>query len=173
VSDAYLDRAREQEHRGFYLDPIRIVEGHATRKTPTTPCITLYRALAQQLEDITAGVQLPADFAAEPGPAAWEARFEVHRAMQRRTLEWAAGHGLEPFPVPAGRSATVSCIRSGEIDVPALIAGLLERGHEIGNGYGDLKNETFRIGHMGDHTPDQLEELLAAADEVLTATARA
>ena len=45
-----MDRAREQTNRGFYLDPVRIVEGHAKRKTPTTPCITLYRALAEQLD---------------------------------------------------------------------------------------------------------------------------
>ncbi len=173
VSEAFMDRAREQSNRGFYLDPIRIVEGHAKRKTPTTPCITLYRALAEQLEDISAGVQLPSDFAAEPGAPAWQARFDVHTAMQTRTLEWAAGHGLEPFPVPAGLSSTVSCIRAGHVDVPSLISGLKERGHEIGNGYGELKNQTFRIGHMGDHTPEQLEELLTAADEVLAATASA
>jgi len=173
VSEAYLERASEQSGRGFYLDPVRIVEGHAKRKTPTTPCIGLYRALAQQLEDITAGVQLPSEFAAEPGAAAWEARYEVHKAMQTRTLEWAAGHGLTPFPVQAGLSPTVSCIRAGDIDVPSLIAGLKEHGHEIGNGYGDLKNQTFRIGHMGDHTPEQLDQLLTAADEVLAATATA
>ena len=30
-----------------------------------------------------------------------------------------------------------------------------------------LKNVTFRIGHMGDHTPEDLERMLAAADEAL------
>ncbi|MFT5284085.1 MAG: aspartate aminotransferase-like enzyme [Planctomycetota bacterium] len=167
VSEAFMERAAEQSNRGFYLDPIRIVEGHAKRKTPTTPCIALYRALAQQLEDISNGVNLPEAFKAEAGAAAWQARYDVHLAMQTRTLEWAAGHGLSPFPVKAGLSPTVACIRAGEIDVPKLISGLKEHGHEIGNGYGDLKNQTFRIGHMGDHTPDQLEELLSAADAVL------
>ncbi|MBC8378053.1 MAG: hypothetical protein H8E62_02665 [Planctomycetes bacterium] len=39
--------------------------------------------------------------------------------------------------------------------------GLQEK-HNIvfGNGYGKLKNETFRIAHMGDVTIADLEELL-------------
>ena len=61
----------------------------------------------------------------------------------------------------------MSCVRAGSIDVAALIEGLKARGHEIGNGYGPLKGETFRIGHMGDHTEDELTELLSLADEVL------
>ena len=87
--------------------------------------------------------------------------------MRARTLAWAAGHGLQPFPAEELSSPTVSCIAAGERDVPALVAGLRERGFEIGAGYGPLKAETFRIGHMGDHRPAGLEELLAAADEVL------
>jgi aspartate aminotransferase-like enzyme len=167
VSEAYLERAREMPRRGFYLDPVRIVEGHAGRKPPTTPNIPHYRALAKQLEDISAGVTLPDDERAEPGEEAWSARFRVHERMRERTLAWAAGHGLEPFPVPQGLSPTVSCIRAGDVDVAALIGGLKERGHEVGNGYGDLKGVTFRVGHMGDHTPAELEELLSAADDVL------
>ena len=29
-------------------------------------------------------------------------------------------------------------------------------------GYGKLKGEAFRIGHMGDHTVERLQQLLAA-----------
>jgi len=61
----------------------------------------------------------------------------------------------------------VSCIAAGSIEVAALVKGLAARGFAISNGYGDLKGKTFRIGHMGDHTEADLEELLAAADAVL------
>lgn len=169
ASERYLAGARERERRAWYLDPVRTIEGHAKRKTPTTPAISLYRALARQLEDITAGVTARAGADVSSGAAAWQARFEEHARMKARTLEWAAGRGIEPFPAPAISSETVSCLRAGDIDVAALLAGLLERGHEIGNGYGPLKGETFRIGHMGDHTLEGLETLLAAADEVLGA----
>ena len=89
--------------------------------------------------------------------------------MQARTVAWAASHDTEPLPKPEHRSPTVSCVKSGPLDVAALVAGLAARGYEISNGYGDLKGATFRIGHMGDHTEEGLEGLLAAADEVLAA----
>jgi len=167
ASERYMERARAQENRGFYLDPIRIIEGHEKRKTPATPCITLYYALARQLEDIGSGVTLPPADADKRGAEAWTARFEKHERMRDRTLAWAAGHGLEPFPKREFISPTVACIDSGQVDVAALVAGLKDRGFEISNGYGDLKGKTFRIGHMGDHTEEGLETLLAAADEVL------
>jgi aspartate aminotransferase-like enzyme len=37
----------------------------------------------------------------------------------------------------------------------------------IANGYGALKGKTFRIGHMGELTPTDVEELLSAMDEFL------
>ena len=37
----------------------------------------------------------------------------------------------------------------------------------IGSGYGPLKQSTIRIGHMGDHTPDKLEELLPVVESAL------
>ncbi len=168
ASERYLERARSRERRVWYLDPVRTIEGHLARKTPTTPCIPLYRALARQLADITAGATLPATGRSPTtGAEAWRARYAKHERMRSRTLEWAASHDIAPFPPTELSSPTVSCLRAGSVDVASLIAGLKERGHEIGNGYGPLKGETFRIGHMGDHTEEGLEELLAAADEVL------
>lgn len=155
ASERYLERARNVESKGFALDPVRIVDGHASQKTPATPCIPLYYGLGQQLEDIGSTA------------AEWNERFDRHRAMQRRTIDWAAGRGLSLLPEEAYASPTVSCIQAGDIDVAALVAGLAEKGLAISNGYGDLKGKTFRIGHMGDHTLEGLEELLAAMDTVL------
>jgi aspartate aminotransferase-like enzyme len=167
ASQRYLEVAKQQKLRGFYLDPVKIVEGHEQRATPATPCISLYYALAKQLEDISAGVVLPAASKGKTGKTAWQARFEEHAKMQRATEAWAASHGLEYLPAPALRSPTIACIQKGDLDVPALIAGLKEKGHEIGNGYGDLKDKTFRIGHMGDHTEARLAEMLRLANEVI------
>jgi aspartate aminotransferase-like enzyme len=166
ASDRYLARARERDSGSYYLDPVLIVEGHEARKTPSTPAIPLYYALARQLEDITAGVTVQENVS---GAAAWNARFEKHARMQRSTARWAARHGLELLPAPEHQSPTVSCVKAGELDVPAFLAALEERGHKVSNGYGDLKNKTFRIGHMGDHTEADLGQLLGAADEVLAA----
>jgi aspartate aminotransferase-like enzyme len=159
ASQRFLDSTREQKLRGFYLDPVKIVEGHELRATPCTPCIPLYFALAKQLADIGGDA------------ARWRARFDEHARMQARTAAWARSHGLDLLPSREHASPTISCIRSGSLDVAALIAGLKERGHEIGNGYGDLKGKTFRIGHMGDHTDAGLTEMLALADEVIASMA--
>jgi aspartate aminotransferase-like enzyme len=38
----------------------------------------------------------------------------------------------------------------------------------IGGGYGKLSNSTFRIGHMGDHTVEELDGLLDVIAGALT-----
>jgi aspartate aminotransferase-like enzyme len=38
----------------------------------------------------------------------------------------------------------------------------------ISAGYGKLKDSTIRIGHMGEHTVEELDRVLAALAEVLT-----
>ena len=167
ASERYVERARSIDARSWCLDPVKVLEGHVQRKTPATPATPQYFGLAQQLEDITNGVTLPEGERHKSGAEAWQARFERHQRMQRRTAEWAAGHGLELYPAAEFASPTVSCVAAGSLDVAHLVAGLKERGYEISNGYGDLKGKTFRIGHMGDHTEQGLEALLAAADEVL------
>lgn len=169
ASQRYMENASAQKLRGFYLDPIKIVEGHEQRATPCTPAISLYYALARQLEDITNGVMLPHKDKSKTGRAAWQARFDEHARMQQVTEAWAHSNDLELLPAPEHASPTISCIQAGGLDVSGLIGGLKERGHEIGNGYGDLKGKTFRIGHMGDHTEAGLAEMLQIADDVVAA----
>jgi aspartate aminotransferase-like enzyme len=48
-----------------------------------------------------------------------------------------------------------------------VVAGAAERGFVIGGGYGALKQTTFRIGHMGDHTTEGLARCLAACRDAL------
>ena len=54
-----------------------------------------------------------------------------------------------------------------KIDINNLNFKLAERGFQISNGYGDLKDKTFRISHMGDYTLDDVYEVLKNIDEVL------
>lgn len=158
ASPRYVAQARERQRRSFYLDPLRILDGHRERATLATPCLPLYFALARQLEDIAASAATPVE--------AWRARFEKHARMQARTASWARERGLELLPAPELASPTVSCIRRGPLDVDALTKALARRGETISNGYGDLKGHTFRIGHMGDHDERGLERLLGLIDEL-------
>jgi aspartate aminotransferase-like enzyme len=171
ASERYMQMAKTVPNRGFYLDPVTFIEGHEEFKTPITPAIPHYFALAQQLEDISGGKTLPEAERHLKGADAWAARFAKHARMQARTIDWAASHGLTLLPNLLEASPCVSCINAGGMDVPHLLTGLAERGFILGNGYGKLKNVTFRIGHMGDHTEAGLESLLAAADQVLAKNA--
>ncbi|MCH2105907.1 MAG: aminotransferase class V-fold PLP-dependent enzyme, partial [Planctomycetes bacterium] len=131
ASERYLERARSVSDRGFFLDPVRVLEGHVNRKTPVTPAIPHYYALARQLEDIDAGVTLPEGEREKRGLDAWQARYEKHDRMKDRTLAWASGHGLEPFPGEGFRSSTVSCVSAGSLDIAGFVAGLKEHNYEI------------------------------------------
>ncbi len=48
-----------------------------------------------------------------------------------------------------------------------MIFRMLLKGYRITNGYGKLKNKTFRIGHMGEITLEKLEEMLKVLTDVI------
>jgi len=55
------------------------------------------------------------------------------------------------------------------INVAETINALQEKHNTIfGNGYGKLKEESFRIAHMGDITLDELKELLGWLNEEIS-----
>ena len=97
-----------------------------------------------------------------------EARFARHRAMADHVREWA----LDRFDVlaPEGfRSDSVTAVvNTREIDVGALNRHLAETADwVISNGYAKLRDVTFRIGHMGDHTVGECRELTGAIDRFI------
>jgi aspartate aminotransferase-like enzyme len=152
-----LERAATIQGRGQYFDLIEFEKNWKKHQTPNTPALTLIFALLAQLRRIEAeGV---------------EARAARHRAMAERCWEWTestgARFGFSLF-APAGRRAeTVTAIRTPEVPGSEITARLKERGFTIGSGYGKLKDATIRIGHMGDHTVDGLNRLLAELEEVM------
>ena len=52
----------------------------------------------------------------------------------------------------------------GGITSSAILKGVTSRRFTIGSGYGKNKETTVRIGHMGDHTLEELERCLLACD---------
>ena len=48
-----------------------------------------------------------------------------------------------------------------------MVKEMKSRGWVIGSGYGPLSESTFRIGHMGDHTVEELNGLLDELSDVL------
>ncbi len=153
-SDAAVQRAEEVTNRGYYTDLLAHHKDWEKRhQNPTTPNISLLYALDYQL-----GRML------KEGP---RARYERHAEMAKITQEWANKH-FAMFPEKGYESITVSTIaNTKELDVPALNKELAKAGHMIANGYGAaLKNKTFRIGHMGEHTPYDVKALLHVIEEI-------
>ncbi len=65
-------------------------------------------------------------------------------------------------------SNTLTTIKNTRgINVGDLNKKLAERGYMISNGYGDLKDVTFRISHMADYTLDEVKELIKNINEIL------
>ena len=156
LSDHAAARAAEVPHRGFYTDLLRYRDKHREGGAITTPAIPLYYALDRQLDRVLA--------------EGMEARWERHRRLAERTAAWAAERGFT-YPTPLNaRSPTVSCLKPpAGVDAPGLVKALAGRGFTVGGGYGDWKPTTFRIGHMGEVRERDLDDLLAAIDEITAA----
>jgi len=148
ASPRMLERAKTLPSRGLYFDVITFEKASAKFQPTNTPAISLFYALDVQLERIDA----------EGGI---EARWKRHEAMRQTTERWAREKGLTYLPPEGRRSWTVSCIKmpAGKTSKD-LVAAVKKEGWVIGSGYGGVKDTTFRIGHMGDHSVPALQNLL-------------
>jgi len=154
ASTEFIESARAAEARGVYFDLLEMDE-YATRgQVPTTPAVSLMYALDAQLRTIL-----------EEGI---ENRWKRHRAMSEMTSQWLdesskAGINLRNIVEPGFRSPTVSAIQlPKELTADEFLRRVASRGVRVASGYGKLKSATFRIGHMGDHSPATLERCLTA-----------
>ncbi len=158
ASERMLRRAEALPGRGQYFDLVEYDQQWARHQTPNTPALSLIYALQEQLRRIEAeGV---------------EARVARHTAMAERCRAWVeaegARRGLSLFAPEGRRSPTVTTIALPEGTRGSEVTkALAARGWTIAPGYGKLKDTTIRIGHMGDHTLDGLDALLAELEEVL------
>jgi predicted phosphoserine aminotransferase len=157
ISQAAIDKAKEVSNRGYYFDFLELIKKNKVHETPNTPPIPQIRALASQLDYILNQEGL-------------ENRFERHAELGRHTREWALNQGFEMFSEKGYESNTVSTIKNNiEIDISKMVSTLMDRGYKIVNGYGDLKNKTFRIGHMGEITLKDLQEMLEVLTDIISA----
>ncbi|MDQ6885845.1 MAG: alanine--glyoxylate aminotransferase family protein [Gemmatimonadota bacterium] len=159
AQESVLARAKQRTDRGIYFDFIEFEKGIVKDQTPNTPALSLLYALALQLQRIR--------------EETIEGRWARHEAMARRTVEWTAemrerGVALSLLAPEGFRSPTVSCIKVPEGQSGSRITKEMDRmGFTIAAGYGALKDATFRIGHMGDHSVAELDVLLDALAQVL------
>jgi aspartate aminotransferase-like enzyme len=154
VSRNALDKARTTANRGYYFDFEEFEANDLKDNTPSTPCITLIHALNHQLKKMQV--------------EGLDNRYARHRAMAEATRGWIEAQGFSQFAAEGCRSLTLTCARNdGRTDLEKLKKLAGARGYAIDNGYGKIKNETFRIPHMADMTLGDLDELFALLEELL------
>jgi len=150
-----IERAKEVPYRGYYLDLLSLYD-YIQKKDyqyPSTPSLSHMFALDYQLDRIL-----------EEG---MDKRFQRHNEMADEVRNWAR-RNFALFADERYLSNTLTTISNNKgIDVGALNKELGARGYQISNGYGKMKDKTFRIAHMGDCTVEEIKELLANIDDIL------
>jgi aspartate aminotransferase-like enzyme len=159
VSEKARKRAQTIKTRGYYFDLLLLLK-YVEEKNfqyPSTPSISHAYALDFALDRILNREGL-------------EARFARHQEMAGYVRSWAKKH-FSLFPEEAYASDTVSCINNTrQVSVKELNNKLGERGLAISNGYGALKERTFRIAHMAEMKKADLEGLLGHIEDILGLT---
>ncbi|MCJ7688722.1 MAG: alanine--glyoxylate aminotransferase family protein [Clostridiaceae bacterium] len=150
-----VERAKLVPNRGLYFDLLGLYECIQKKnyQYPSTPSLAHMFALDYQLDKIL-----------EEG---LENRYARHIAGAELVRAWATKY-FEVFPNENFLSNTLTTIKNTrEINVSDLNKQLGEKGFMISNGYGKLKDKTFRIAHMAETTTKEVEELLLIINEIL------
>ncbi len=160
ASQRAYERSLEMPGRGLYFSFEAFEEAAGKFQTSNTPAVSLLFALERQLEQIEA--------------EGLEERWARHRAMAERTWRWveetgdSMGLDLRVLASEGRRSPSVTCIGLPEslsgVEVTRRMAA---RGYTIAPGYAILKDKSIRVGHMGDHSVEELEALLEALTRVI------
>jgi len=154
-SQKAVEAAKQVEFRGMYLDLLDLYN-YIQKKDyqyPSTPSLSHMFALDYQLDRIL-----------EEG---LENRFARHLEMANFVRGWAKEY-FDLFPEEKYASNTLTVIKNTRnINVAELNKKLGECGYAISNGYGDLKELTFRIAHMADIGLDDVKELIDTINSIL------
>lgn len=150
VTDRAIEYAKNVKNRGIYFDYVELYKFVKNKpyQYPSTPSIPHMYGLDKQLDYILNVEGL-------------ENRYARHTKMAEMVRKWALDHGFGLLAAEGYRSNTVTTIKNTkEISVADLNKRLGEQGYSISNGYGALKEKTFRIAHMADRRPEELQALL-------------
>lgn len=156
VSERAIEAGREVPSRGLYFDLVTLYDKIKKKdyQYPSTPSLSHMFALNYQLDRIL-----------EEG---LEKRCARHSEMAECVRDWARKNFELFVKDEKYLSQTLTTVENTrEISVSNLNKELANRGYMISNGYGDLKNITFRISHMADYTLKDVRELLLTIDDIL------
>ncbi|HEX6574586.1 MAG TPA: aminotransferase class V-fold PLP-dependent enzyme [Gemmatimonadaceae bacterium] len=161
ASQHMVELAKTAQGRGVYFDIAEMDRFAAENQVPATPAFSLMYGLEVQLEAMKKeGI---------------ENRWKRHREMLAATSAWVkesaqrTGVKWANIVEPEYRSPTVSTIRLPDhIAAKTFVERVKNHGVRVATGYGKLAGTTFRIGHMGDHTVETLQNCFAACEEAVS-----
>ena len=155
VSEKAYERAKTVTNRGLYFDIVEIYDKvKKNYQYPSTPSLSHMFALDYQL-DYMLNVE------------GLENRWARHAEMAAYVQDWARKY-FKLFADENYLSQTVTCIENTRgISIADLNKELGKRGMQISNGYGDLKEKTFRIAHMADTTMEDIVKVTDAIVDIL------
>jgi len=154
VSKRALEKSKTVPGRGYYFDFQAFAKSAEKNQTPTTPSIPHVMALHYQCNKLLA--------------EGMENVWQRHKKMGDYVRLWAKAN-FDVFCEERYASNTLTTVKNTRgINVAEVISAVQKKHNTLfGNGYGKLKDQTFRIAHMGDITLDDIKELLAWIDEEL------
>ncbi|MEM4557987.1 MAG: alanine--glyoxylate aminotransferase family protein [Desulfurococcaceae archaeon] len=156
VSERVFEVAKKIPDRGLYFDLLEIREFLQREwSTPTTPPIPQIAALNVVLRIIER----------MGGKEAWLRMYEERAEKIRKGV---LDLGLQLFAEPGYYSPTITVVYNPPgIRGPVIYEEMKKRGIEIARGYGKVRDITFRIGHMGYITDEDIDLLFSNLREVL------
>jgi len=147
-----IEKSKSVPGRGYYFNFELWAKSAGKSQTLVTPSVPHVMALNYQCQKLL--------------KEGMENVWARHRQMGEFVRGWAK-QKFEIFCDEKYASNTLTTIKNTPgINVAETIAAIQSKHNTIfGNGYGKIKEQTFRIAHMGDITMDDLKDLLAWIDE--------
>ena len=152
VSNRAVEKSKTVPARGYYFNFELWAKSAGKNQTLVTPSVQHVMALNYQCQKLL--------------KEGMENVWQRHRQMGDFVRAWAQ-EKFALFCEEQYASNTLTTVKNTRgINVAEVIGAIQQKHNTIfGNGYGKLKEETFRIAHMGDITMDDLKDLLAWIDE--------
>jgi aspartate aminotransferase-like enzyme len=152
VSSRAVEKSKNVPGRGYYFNFELWAKSGAKNQTLVTPNIPHIMAVNYQCKKLVA--------------EGMENVWARHKQMADFVRAWAK-EKFALFCEEKYASNTLTAVRNTRgINVAETINALQQKHNTVfGNGYGKLKEETFRIAHMGDITLGDLKELLSWIDD--------
>ena len=155
VSDAAWEAYQEAKMPRFYFD-LPAAQRYLERgQTPWTPNVSLFY-----------GLELALSMMLDEG---MEMVFSRHAHIANMTRQGVKELGLELLADEAHASDTVTAVKIPERVDGGRLSEIMRTDHSVvlAGGQGPLQDKIFRIGHMGQVTEEDIQEVLSALEATL------